>query len=251
MNEVLGLDMKPDGVLGKMTQSALKDYQEKYGIEESDENGACYGPLTQKVSSEFINLKYIKESDFVEASKKTGLEINVIKTVTNVEALQFGFYNNGKPVMLFERHVFYKELLKTRGQAFVNKITAMNPDICNPQTGGYVGGKNELKRLSKALAIDELAALSSASYGLFQIMGFNYKQAGHDSVSKYFDYISIGEKQQLDCFVNYILLDKDKSLLNSLMKKDFTSFAREYNGPGYSKNQYDTKMRNEYARLSK
>ena len=251
MNEVLGLDMKPDGVFGKMTQSALQDYQSRYKIKETNRLGVCYGPVTQKQALPFIERKYLNENHYVEAAKKLNLEVNIIKTVTAVEALQFGFYNNGTPVTLFERHVFYRELVASRGSAYATKITAMYPDICNTQTGGYIGGKAELTRLAKARGIDEAAALKSASYGLFQIMGFNYLQTGNVSVGKYFDNISIGEPQQLDAFVNYLLLDKDGSLINNLRKKDFASFAREYNGPGYKKNQYDTKMMAEYLRLSK
>jgi len=251
MNEVLGLDMKADGAFGKMTQSALEDYQARYKIKERNRSGACYGPITQKQALPFIDRKYIKEEDFVQAAKKLSVEINVIKAVTAVEALQFGFYNNGVVVTLFERHVFYRKLVALKGVAYAKSIAKNYPDICNPVSGGYVGGKAEVTRLAKARGIDEVAALKSASYGLFQIMGFNYEQTGNTSVGKYFDNISIGESYQLDAFVTYLLLDKDGSLLNNLRRKDFTSFAREYNGPGFKKNQYDTRMMEEYLKLSK
>ena len=55
---------------------------------------------------------------------------------------------------------------------------------------------------------------------------------------------------QLDAFVNYLLLDKDKSLLANLKKKDFAAFAKEYNGPAYKKNNYDVKMLKAYQAFS-
>lgn len=257
LNEVLKLDMKPDGHFGKLTQSALQRYQEKHSIVENDATGPVYGPITQQHAGPFINRKYIKESDFVEAAKKSNLEINVIKAVTEVEALGFGFYNNGKPVMLFERHIFYRQIAKSKGAKIADSYAQWFPDICNKATGGYIGGTAELGRLEKAFEVctalktDNTLALSSASYGLFQIMGFNFKQAGYRTVQDYYNSICLSEQEQLNAFVNYILLDSDKTLFNSLKRRDFTSFAKEYNGPSYAKNRYDTKMQTAYNRLSR
>lgn len=250
MNEVMLLDNKPDGILGKVTQAVLKRLQDKLGITENDADGPCYGPITQSKTLPFINKKYLSEDDFSRASSKSGLEVNIIKTVTAVEALQFGFYSNGSPVILFERHHFYKQLCNAKGIQFANKVAADHPDVCSPSTGGYVGGKRELLRLHKARTIDEECALLSASYGLFQIMGFNYAQAGYSTVKDYYNSICISEDNQLAAFVNYLLKDKDKSLLNSLKKRDFAAFAKEYNGPAYKKNNYDTKMEKVYRSLS-
>ena len=250
MNEVLGLSMKPDGIFGRMTQSALVDYQKLNNISETNRSGACYGPITQAVALPFINRKYIKESDFQEAASKLGVELNVVKAVTNVEALQFGFFNNGTPVMLFERHIFYRELVKSKGEAFAKQTAAKHPTLCNPATGAYIGGVAEVGRLSTAMQIDEGAALKSASYGLFQIMGFNHAQAGYANVISYYSAMCASEKNQLDAFVSFVLLNRSGILLNSLKSKDFTNFARIYNGPGYKKNNYDVKMLNEYNRLS-
>lgn len=251
LNELFMLEMKPDGMLGRVTQSALKRLQDKLKIAESDTDGPCYGPITRSKIIDYIDKKYLTEEDFVRAAQKTGLEINLVKTVTTVEALQFGFYNNGLPVTLFERHVFYQQLCKYRNDEFANKIAVRYPDICNPTRGGYIGGKGELQRLDRARSIDEDCALLSASYGLFQIMGYNYRQAGYKTVNEYFEAICVSEDNQLDAFMNYLLLDKDKSLLYNLKKKDFAAFAKEYNGPAYQKNNYDVKMQKAYLQLSK
>lgn len=250
LNETFMMDMKADGVLGKVTQATLKRLQDKLGITEKDQDGPAYGPLTQSRILDFIDKKYLNENDFQRASVKTQLEVNVIKTVTTVEALQFGFHSNGLPVTLFERHKFYDNLCKYKDEAFANKVAARNPDICNPSPGGYVGGKGELQRLERARSIDETCALLSASYGLFQIMGFNYKQAGYNSVKEYYDAMCVSEDNQLDAFMSYLMLDKDKSLFSNLKKKDFAAFAKEYNGPAYKKNNYDAKMIKAYQSLS-
>lgn len=253
LNEKLSLDLKPDGHLGKITQAALKVLQDKLGVVDTDANGACYGTVTQAKISAEINAKYLRESNYVAAAQKAQIETNVVKTVTRVEAKQFGFANDGSIVALFERHIFYRQLKVKKGEAFARATMIKYPDICNTTTGGYVGGKAELKRLDKAKAIDEECALLSASYGLFQIMGFNFKQAGFNSVQGYYSAVCKSEAYQLDAFINYLLLDTDKSMLNALRKKDFTSFAKEYNGPGYRNHSepYDDKMRRIYAELNK
>ena len=253
LNEIFMLDMKADGIFGKVTQSTLKRLQSKLKIVENDTDGACYGPITRAKIIDYIDKKYLKEDDYVRAANKAQAEVNLIKTVTAVEALQFGFFSNGLPVTLFERHVFYQQLCKYRGDEFANKVTERTPDICNPSAGGYMGGRGELQRLDRARSIDEDCALLSASYGLFQIMGFNYRQAGYKTVNEYYEAMCISEDNQLDAFVNYLLLDKDKSLLTNLKKKDFTAFAQEYNGPGYKKHKepYDVKMQRIYKELSK
>jgi hypothetical protein len=250
MNEVFLADNRPDGVLGKVTQATLKRLQIKLGIVEDDESGPCYGPVTQSKVLDFINKKYLTEEDFQRASVKSGLEVNIVKAVTEVEAVQFGFFSTGAPVVLFERHHFYRLVRNLKGTPFANKLSIDNPDICSPEPGGYVGGKRELLRLNKARAIDDEAALKSASYGLFQIMGFNHEQAGYDTVRKYYNAMCQSEDNQLDAFVNYLISDKDKTLITSLKKKDFASFAREYNGSAYKKNNYDVKILNAYNKLS-
>lgn len=252
LNEVLTLDMKPDGAFGKVTQSALKRLQDRLAVTEKDADGAFYGPITQSKILETINKKYLTEQDYIDAASKLGVETNVVKTVTAVEALQFGFQNNGSVVMLFERHVFYQRLRANKGEEFAKMVSSHHPDVCNPAPGGYLGGGSEMRRLDRARVIDEECALMSASYGLFQIMGFNYRQAGYSTVKDYFEAMKVSEKNQLNAFVNYVARDKDKSLLVSLKHKDFTSFAKEYNGPGYRnhKEPYDDKMRRIYRELS-
>lgn len=253
LNEHFQLNIKLDGQLGKVTQSALQRYHDKFKINEKDSNGAIYGPVTQEHTLPFMQKKYIKDSDYVEAAGRSGLEINVVKTVTSVEALGFGFFNNGRPVVLFERHVFYRELLKSKGKTYADRTVKNEPGLCNPLSGGYVGGSSELDRLDEACEIDLECALRSASYGLFQIMGFNHLQAGYKTVGDYYEAMCTGEQQQLDAFVSYVMFDKDQSLFSSLKKKDFTSFAREYNGPGYNKHNppYDVRMQRAYNALSK
>lgn len=249
LNEKLNMQLKPDGNIGKITQSALQTWQANQGISETNERGACYGEQSQAIIKPFCEFKYLTPSDFINCAAVIGIEEAVLRAVTAVEAKQFGFFENGKPIILFERHIFYKQLIKTKGQVVADAIAAANPDICNRSTGGYQGGMIEYKRFDKAITIDSTCALMSASYGLFQIMGFNFAQAGFSSVEEYVKDITISEDKQLLALCNYVKNDKNGTLLKYLQQRMWVSFANEYNGPGYAVNKYDVKMENEYHKV--
>ena len=246
LNEKLKLELKPDGGFGKITQSALATWQEAQGFKETDEHGVCFGEKTQAMVVPFCNRKYLSHSAFQEATQELGIEVAVLKAVTRVEAKQFGFLPSGMPVILFERHIFYKNLVKFSGKAFADAQFLRTPDICNPESGGYIGGEAEVGRLNKAIAISFEQANLSASFGLFQIMAFNHAQAGYTTCAEYVAAMQESETLQLKAFCNYIKNDKDGSLLRNLKAKNFAGFAAEYNGPAYQKNNYDNKLQAEY-----
>lgn len=246
LNEKFSLNLTPDGNIGKITQSAILKYQISQGIVENDEYGSCYGPKTEATVLPFTDAKYLNKAAFVKAATVLGIETPTIQAVTKVEAKQFGFLPSGLPVILFERHKFYQALSKKFGNARADSIAAKNPDICRPHSGGYIGNQAEYPRLDKAKAIDEECALLSASWGLFQIMGFNYAQAGFSNVSAYVNSMYISEANQLLAFVNYVKNDKNQSLRNALIKKQWEAFAKEYNGSGYLRNNYHIKLPAEY-----
>jgi len=70
-----------------------------------------------------------------------------------------------------ERHIFHRQ---TGGH-----FDAGAPDLSNSTAGGYGhSGAPQYDRLTRAIALDERAALMSTSWGLVQIMGFNAGAAG-------------------------------------------------------------------------
>jgi hypothetical protein len=246
LNEKLSLNLTPDGNIGKITQAAISKFQVSQGIVENDEFGACYGPKTEAIVLPFTDAKYLIKSAFVTAAKTLGIETPAIQAVTKVEAKQFGFLPSGRPVILFERHKFYQSLMKKYGKARADSISAKSPDICDDDAGGYLGNDAEYPRFNRAAAIDEECAMLSTSWGLFQIMGFNYAQVGFANVAAYVNSMYLSEANQLMAFVNYIKNDKDQSLRNALINKEWEAFAKEYNGPGYKRNNYHIKLPAEY-----
>ena len=188
--------------------------------------------------------------DFEQAAARLCCEVSAIQAVAEVESRKQGLttYNGGRvPVILFERHHFYRQLKEKRGQEFAQQIRRAHPGLCNPDPGGYSGGAKEHDRLSAAAEIDRDAALCSASYGAFQIMGFNWEDLGYDSLQAFINAMWKDEAAHLDGFVRFV---KANGLEDELRAKDWHGFARTYNGRNYAKNNYAQKMASAYARLT-
>jgi N-acetylmuramidase len=103
-------------------------------------------------------------------------------------------------------------------------------------------------RLRRAAMLDESAALQSASWGAFQIMGANHAECGFDSVAAFVDAMASSEQRQLDAFVAFVKHDAHK--LKAVQDRDWPTFARLYNGPNYADNDYVAKLRAAYAAFS-
>lgn len=185
----------------------------------------------------------ILDNDLHNMAKKINVDLAVIQAIKQIEAQASGF-KNGLPVILFERHIFYKQLKKHGFNA--DELSLTYPQLINKKSGGYLGGNQENYRLEMARQIDEVSAIESASWGLFQIMGYHWQALDYQSAHEFETMMSESEKNQLDAFYRFITLPSNKKILTSMKNKDFVSFAKYYNGTGYKKNQYDEKLQAAY-----
>jgi len=170
----------------------------------------------------------------------SALSVNApeIWTVLHVETSGCGFLPDRRPPILFERHIFS---LLTNHRFDIS-------DVSNPQPGGYgPGGPNQYLRLANAIQLDRAAALQSASWGLAQIMGSNFAQAGFGDVESMVAAMSGSEDAQLAAFVAFL---QANALDQRLQAHDWTSFARGYNGPNFAVNQYDAKLAQAFQQYS-
>ena len=192
--------------------------------------------------------KKITWDDIKNAADKLGIEPCTMSAVHSVESAGDGFLPSGRPKILFEGHVFWKEL-KVRN-IDPNTLASSHPTILYPKwvKSHYKGGEKEYERLDEAILINEEAALSSASWGAFQIMGFNHKACGYDNV---FDFVAAKKgsaASQLEAFCGFIM---KQNLLRHLKSRDWASFAKGYNGAGYAQNKYDLHLKNAYEKCCK
>lgn len=191
----------------------------------------------------------LSEQDFQKAADCLGIEVATIKAVQEVESGgRGGFLPSGRPPILFEGHIFWREL-KNRG-IDPRSVQAGNEDIVYEQwtRSYYLGGEKEYHRLEKALKIHEEAALASASWGMFQIMGNNFAECGKRCVKDFVECMCRSEADQLMLFVAYL---EKRKLQEYLRNKDWAGFARRYNGPAYAENKYDQKLEAAYNKYKR
>lgn len=146
------------------------------------------------------------------------------------------------PRFLFERHKFYAAL-KRQAEKLRRAIAAGLAIPAWDKKTQYRDMKTSEQRqavMAKARNIDEEAANASASWGLGQIMGFNYAACGLGSATDMVRFMTAGRvKGQVAVMFRFI---KSKGLDRHLRNKNFASFALGYNGEGYRKNNYDGRM---------
>ncbi len=201
---------------------------------------------TTSVKSSTTGNKRLETYQIINAAKRLEVDRAALKAVIDVESNGSGFLVNNKPKILFEGHIFWKQLtLKgLKPEEFAN----LYPSILYPSwtKKHYLGGASEYSRLEKARMIDDEAALLSCSWGMFQIMGFNHQAAGFKDVYKMVEAHFTNEEAHLEAFLTFI---RRQQLLEYLREKNWAKFAEGYNGKGYKKNRYDEKMAAAYKRF--
>jgi hypothetical protein len=184
--------------------------------------------------------------DYSSVARLLNVDEAAVRAVCEIESGgRTGFLNDGRPIILFEGHIFWRELLK-RG---------IDPELYRAEYGDvlfpkwdrtkYKGGAAEHDRLDRASEINPDAALASSSWGMFQIMGFCYKLCGYDSVRSFVDAIRASSASHLLSFARFL---KNSGIDKPLQKLDWEAFAERYNGPEFRKNRYDVKLRQAYLK---
>ena len=151
-------------------------------------------------------------------------EAAAVLAVADVESGGRHDLPDGRPQILFEAQWFSK--------LTGHRYDASHPGISSPTWNRalYKGGAAEWDRLNEAMTLNADAALQSASWGLFQIMGFNYKACGFPTVTAFVDFIKGPDDADMEAFINFV--KANPGILAALRAKDWQTFARLYNGPG-------------------
>ena len=183
----------------------------------------------------------LSEKDYEQSARELQCETAALKAVVDIESRGSGFLPDGRPKILFEAHIFSRFTKHKFDEDF--------PHISSPgwNRSLYKGGKGEWDRLAEAVNLDRRAALMACSWGLFQIMGFNFTLCGFTTIEAFVEAMKGGEDRHLDAFVAFI---KTVHLDDELRRHDWAGFARGYNGPGFRANRYDTKLNLAYQKYS-
>lgn len=179
----------------------------------------------------------LTDADLADAAARLGIEIAALRAVDEVESRGRGFLPDGRPSILFERHIF--------GRRTCHRYSANHPDISGSTPGGYgVAGAHQYNRLAEALRLDRTAALQSTSWGRYQVMGFNAELCGWPDVEDFVASMRESEALHLKAFIGYC---QANDLVRFLIVHDWRSFAKGYNGPG-NVDDYSQKLATAYRR---
>lgn len=198
----------------------------------------------------------LTEADYQQAARDFALEVAHLKALVEVESGGSGFQDVRQdildldgpggfldglnmPKILFEAHIFSR---RTSG-----KYDITHPTISSPKWNStlYKGGQAEYIRLHQALLLDRTAALESTSWGLFQLMGFNFRLCGFENVESFVETMKQSELAQLKAGLTFI---RKTGLLEHLRMLRWAAFAKGYNGVAYAAHEYDVKLANAYNR---
>lgn len=178
--------------------------------------------------------------DYEDAATALSCDVATVKAVRDVESNGRGFGADGRPVILFEPHVF--------SRLTQHRFDDTQGGVSYPRWGMKPYPKTQAERwaqLEYAMNLDLPAAYQSASWGLFQIMGFNYAACGFHDVGAFVQAMRTSERAHLMAFVRFV---QNNHLDIFLRDHRWAAFAAGYNGPSYAKLSYDQKLAAAYAR---
>lgn len=176
---------------------------------------------------------------------KLGVDVATLRAILQVETAGAGFDAKKRLKLLFEPHIFYRQLGPDPKR---NEAVKKGLAYAKARTRPYPPLSKRYDQIAAAIAIDETAALNSASWGLPQIMGFNHRAAGFQSAKAMVTSMLEGEGQQLEAFTNLL---SDWKLSDALRNRDWRRFALKYNGPNALKHGYDKSLRAAFEKYSR
>jgi len=179
--------------------------------------------------------KYLKEN-----ATALGISASGLAAVLTVESGGRGFGNDGRIIVRFENHVFWRQWGRAHEIDFNRyfRFSAQEPWKEhawreNPTVSWlpcHTSQSSEWQVLEFAKTMDGTAALKSASYGAGQVMGFNHAIVGYDSVQEMVRGFDENIRPQLDAIIAFV--QRNPKCMNGLRSKNYVLFASGYNGPG-------------------
>jgi hypothetical protein len=182
--------------------------------------------------------KRIEDIDLPRVGRMIGVGEDEVHAILDVESAGSGFDAKGRPKMLFEPHVFYRNL---KG---AERDRAVAAGLAYPRWKRSYP-KDSYPRLAAAMKINETAALRAASWGLGQILGENHKKSGYATPQAMVADFIEDEDNHLEAMIRFI---RSANLAKHLKAHNWKAFARGYNGAGFAANRYDKKLADSFAK---
>ena len=210
--------------------------------------GAVDGQFGPKSKAAFraaltFPVQRLSAADLAEAAKPYGLTVAHVGALIDVEASGQGQDPaTGLPVIRYEGHQFRARTGAVFDAAHPALSFAYADRKAHPQPSAQSG---RWTILEDAVALVPGAALEATSWGLGQIMGFNYAACGFGDVWGFVRAMASSEREQVSAMLAFL---RSRGLLQHLKEKRWDRLAAGYNGPSYKDNAYDDRLAKAYAR---
>ena len=218
-----------------------------------NEGGAAVG--------ERLRAQKLTQHGIHKAAEIVGCEPALIAAILEIEAPQGGFDPMGRVVIMTEPAHVWKRLTPAERSAVKGEGVDLGKWVKKwrgrsiTKKGYYgtlVGYQHDAERagdqrwdiLEAIAAVDHEAALLGTSWGLGQIMGFNYERAGYQSVGAMVQAFGESEDNQVIAVGRFLA---SSGLGQAFTDRDFQAIAAHYNGPG-NVPVYSAKLEDAYNR---
>lgn len=176
-------------------------------------------------------MKKLTAEDKSNLSKEFSVPIKSIEKVLTVESGGKGFdEETGKIIIQFEPSWF-----KRKSPYTPSGLWSLN---------GVERQAEEWRAFNDAFKSDRESAMESTSIGLMQVMGFNFKAIGFESVGEMWDYAKKSEYNQLRLGILFIKLNAKmfKAFKDLNIIENCEIFAFYYNGEKFRKYNYHNRL---------
>lgn len=168
-------------------------------------------------------------------SQRLQIPVSTLVATISAESSGKAFGSDNRLFIRFEVHVFYQEWGKNNQALFDKhfqcdgwKSHKFRLTEADEWRAVHTGHQKEWEVLEFARALDDTAALKSISMGAPQMMGFNYKILGYESVQEMFESFARSANAQILSLFDFV---RSRNAIQPLQSGDLLSFATIYNGP--------------------
>jgi hypothetical protein len=207
--------------------------------------GVAFGPKSKAALFAVLsncNAPALTDADINATAARLGVKPAIIRAVRKVEAPRGPFDDDGRPSILYERHVF------ARNTDPVGRFNKSHPILSASKgygPGGYGPFSAQYDRLAAACALDPGAAFEACSWGAFQVLGENAESMGYASAFDMALALTVSEAAHLDSFARFVRTNGLEDELRECRAGDPAScipFVSRYNGSGFRKFNYHVKL---------
>jgi hypothetical protein len=174
------------------------------------------------------------------------IPVDAIVGVLVAESGGAAFGEDGRMIIRFENHIFWRYWGQSNAAVFDQHFTfdrtspsrawrghQWRPDAESAWISFHGNQSLEWQVFAFARNLDETSAMLSTSMGAPQIMGFNFKRLGYESVQQMFERFSSSAHAQIIGVFDFVKGAAATSpAIQALQRRDYLTFASIYNGSG-------------------